>query len=461
MEDQAVNLNEWVQQQVQSTTLIDALRGRRSRRFGSGMQIGHGPFTYASQTAPHPLTEAEEAALVFAAVGITGYALADLAYGTGQGGSMLGSLVGRTSASPDALTAVSLIVINDEATYYIRRPQNLKPEQLAKLIELSKSADDPDALIEIYRLMRVKLRDGRTELPIVPEVMRLNFNINKWSLYAKGGTYFLPINDISAPLINFLVEAFDPEMGLFLMDERNNYMPAGILKYAKWFGGHLYSDPNAGRMGPYFAAETGMAEAVAAEQGGVLQNIGLMAQALGLGGFINFARGEFGWFQALNFRVKQMPGLKYGGAAWWQVAMSKLFFPKLIANVPVGLEHNGEVLLHAYSPPYYPNMTAAVNAWVDHKFGTGGVYRNTEVTGWKDPSKDDSGIQRPDQRAIDAAASLCEYMYRRYGRFPVYRSAFATLVGYQATRVDVEFYDRFYRPEALTETQREHPLNPK
>ena len=49
------------------------------------------------------VTEAEEAALAFAACGVTGYALADLAYGKGQGGQMLAGLLGHTVASPDAI----------------------------------------------------------------------------------------------------------------------------------------------------------------------------------------------------------------------------------------------------------------------------------------------------------------------------------------------------------------------
>ena len=36
--------------------LMAALMGRRSRRFGRGMQIDGGPFTYKSEHAPQPLS---------------------------------------------------------------------------------------------------------------------------------------------------------------------------------------------------------------------------------------------------------------------------------------------------------------------------------------------------------------------------------------------------------------------
>jgi hypothetical protein len=99
--------------------LLDAMRGRLSRRFGMGMKIPDGPFAYESRHEPLPLTEAEEAALAFAACGVTGYALADLSYGRGQGGGMLAGLLGRTVASPDAINTVSVFVTNDETMHLL------------------------------------------------------------------------------------------------------------------------------------------------------------------------------------------------------------------------------------------------------------------------------------------------------------------------------------------------------
>ena len=77
-------------------TLFEVLLHRRSRRVGLGMSVPAGPFQYKSPHQPVPLTEDEEAALAFAACGVTGYALADLSYGTGEGGSMLAGRLGRT-----------------------------------------------------------------------------------------------------------------------------------------------------------------------------------------------------------------------------------------------------------------------------------------------------------------------------------------------------------------------------
>jgi len=169
--------------------LLDALRDRRSRRFGMGMKIESGPFAYESHHEPLPLTETEEAALAFAACGVTGYALADLSYGRGQGGGMLAGLLGRAVASPDAINTVSVFVTNDEAAYLLKRPQDFAPDEIPILVELARRGE----LVEPYRKGRIKIADGRAAPPVEPGY---NFNINRWALYAPGSTYFLPVEEI-------------------------------------------------------------------------------------------------------------------------------------------------------------------------------------------------------------------------------------------------------------------------
>src|SRR6266436_4408275 len=92
--------------EIANYPLLAALRERRSRRFGLGMKIPDGPLAFRSGHQPVPLSEDEEAALVFAACGITGHALADLCYAPGGGGGIMGGLVARTIASGDGLQTV-------------------------------------------------------------------------------------------------------------------------------------------------------------------------------------------------------------------------------------------------------------------------------------------------------------------------------------------------------------------
>src|SRR5438874_4865685 len=130
--------------------LLKALLERRSRRFGLGMKIPAGPLAFASRHAPRPLTEDDEAALVFAACGVTGHALADLAYAPGEGGNIMGGLVARTIASGDGLQTVALAVTNDTGTHLVRRPRDLPAGEIPDLIELGRRG----AFTDLYRRCR-------------------------------------------------------------------------------------------------------------------------------------------------------------------------------------------------------------------------------------------------------------------------------------------------------------------
>jgi len=88
--------------------LLDALIHRRSRRFATGMRLNGGPLAYESAEAAQPLSLEEEAALAFAACGVTGFALAELPYQTGNlpeagEGKIMVNFIARTAASGHAL----------------------------------------------------------------------------------------------------------------------------------------------------------------------------------------------------------------------------------------------------------------------------------------------------------------------------------------------------------------------
>ena len=60
-------------QELLNFPLIAAIFGRRSRRFGLGMEIPSGPLAFKSRHEPVPLSELEQALLVAAATGVTGW----------------------------------------------------------------------------------------------------------------------------------------------------------------------------------------------------------------------------------------------------------------------------------------------------------------------------------------------------------------------------------------------------
>jgi len=430
-------------------SLLAALRNRRSRRFGLGMQIDGGPLAHKSRFAPKPLSEKEEAALAFAACGITGYALADLCYAPGAGANIMAGLVGRTFAGGDAIHSVALAVTNDEATWLMKRPRDFSGDDLKELIEKARA----DEFTEIYQRSRVVLDKHRARTPSEP---LFNINVNRWSAHAPGTTSFVPINDLTLLYINGLLNVLDETTGAFILDERAGFRPAGLGRFARSKGGHLEDDPAGGRVITTKHVELMVAEFVAVEQGMMLQNLALMTQAMGLGGFPSFANHETGWFDALGFRMQTMPASRYFGVNWLARSALRILGKDLPVSLPLALERDGALLLKPFCPPFFPTMRAAVEAVLELKFGAGGVFDGKNgIAPWKDSQRVCDGVPRISDVAFEATVAYCEYLWERYRRFPVHVGPFRTVLGFQAMHLDAEFYEKFYREDALSAAQRE------
>jgi hypothetical protein len=412
-----------------------------------------GPLAYQSNKEGLPLNEEEEAILAFAACGITGYALADLAYERGQGGTMMASFLGRTIPSGDALHTVALIVMNPEATYYVKRPQDFPAGEYAEIVGLARQK----AYVDLYRRSRVKIRDGRATPPATPP---FNLNVNQWSLYDPAASYFLPVNELTFMYINGLLECLNETTNYFVLDERASYRPAGLARFGRSKGGHLMDDPRDQRVVTVQQLEGLVDEFVVIEQGMMIQNLALMAHTLGLGGFPHWAAHPYAWFQALGFRMGEMNATRFLGMNWLQRGMARLLKRDQVVPYVIGLEQDGVALLKPFCPPYYPSMEAAVRAIVEIKFGPGGLFRGGATrSAWTEPATIAKGSPKVSEATIDATIAYCEYIYNRYGRFPAYHTPLKTGLGFQANHLDTDFYDRHYRPEALAQTHKDHLKN--
>jgi hypothetical protein len=427
--------------------LLAALKERRSRRFCLGMHLDAGPLAYRSRYMPAPLSDAEEALIAFAGCGVTGCALADLAYNGNAGGNIMAGLIGRTIASGDAIQTVSLITISDNGAFLYRRPQELPPNRIAELADLARR----DQFAQAAEAMRVRISDQRVRTRSEPIY---NINANRWSVHAAGTTCFLPVNELTFMYINGLLEILNEHTGVYILDERAGFRPAGIGKFARSKGGHLSDDPKEGKIATIALIERLVTEFVTVEQGMMHQNMALMTQALGLGGFPNFANHDFAWFEALGFRMQRLPSSRYLGMGGFTALALRLLGKDLEVPLPLGLERNGEPLLKCWAPPYFPTMKAAVEAVVEWKAGAGGIFRGpAHSRPWSDPAIGPK-IEGPSDRAIAATTAYCEYVWNRYGRFPALMAPFRTVLCFQAGHLDLEFYEKFYPPGAISETQR-------
>jgi hypothetical protein len=434
---------------------VDALLDRRSRRFGKGMTLDGGPLQYASKLPPEPLTADEEAAIVFAGAGFTGHALAELPFSHGAKddesgcGNIMSHLFGRTMISGDAVHASTLFVMNDEGTWMVRRPQDFSSAEVLELIALGRAR----RFLDFYHAARVKVASTRAAVPRqVPDVPAFN----KWSVNLPGMSYFLPVNDLTGFYINVLLTMFDEEFGFYVVDDTKRFGAAGIGKYRQSKGGHLRDDEIV-RTISITILEGWVHEFACIEQGAAIQNMALMTQALGLGGFPHFAHHPWSWPQALGFR---MGGDKFSrtiGASWLMKTLIRAMKRDWTMPVALGLERDGNVLLKPFCPPYYPDMRSAVEAYVEAKYGAQGSLRDPIAGGmWKSPREIEKGIPRTSRKAIETTVAYCTYLFERFGRFPATNGPFRTVTAFEAYHLDPEFYDEYYEPGALSPTQLNH-----
>src|SRR2546423_5817349 len=239
-------------------SLREALPARRPRRFGRGMRLNGGPLAYASVHEPEPLSLAEEAALAFAVCGITGYTMAELPYQAGDvagagGGDIIMNFVGRTVFSADAAHLVSVFVLNDDGVWLLKRPQHYPRLEVPELVEAARKHQ----WLDLYTRSRVRIADRRLNVPRKPPFIP---PFNKWSANVRGTTYFLPVAELSGLFINVLLAAFSEEVASFVVDERNNFQPAGLGKFARSKGGYLHDNFVEGRAATVGYLETWLYE---------------------------------------------------------------------------------------------------------------------------------------------------------------------------------------------------------
>ena len=151
------------------------------------------------------------------------------------------------------------------------------------------------------------------------------------------------VADLTYMYINALLDVLDEATGVYILDERAHFQPAGLGRFARSKGGHLDDNPRAERVSTVQRVEALVSDFVALELGAMLQNLGLMAQAMGLGGFTNFAAHDYGWLRALGFRMHTFPASRYLAAGRWRAWRCALLRQDSAVPYPLGLEQEGKV----------------------------------------------------------------------------------------------------------------------
>ena len=432
-------------------SLFETIWRRRTHRVSRGVKvIDAGSMTYRSDQTTHPLDELEEAVLI-AATGCSGLTMPDRPFQDPTTNEFIMAkpnltMEGRTAGSPDNAQGTHFFMINDSGTYH-----------LSKLSPAAASLT-PELLIERARQAKVQVLPHRIDVT-TGRNFPAYLDSNRFLSNLPGTTVFFPVVDLSQQYINGLMYILTQPNGSrpTLVDDRNFYREAGVAKWVK--NGFLNKELKV-PLGVIGTLRTQI------EADLLLQNLMLMAEAMGLGAWIHAClsppvllgdpkfTAQYGKMLGFDFVT---PRFRLLDILRWQVLLPRL--ADLRAH-PVGLKVGDDYVIRAKCPPFYPSMAAAVDDVVAHKFGPHGVYRDKATFGriYNQDFGDRylNEAQQYSEEVIACVKDICEYIHQTHGRFPAHVDAIHVPgVWIQVHHPDLLYYDRYFR-DGLTQIHRMH-----
>jgi hypothetical protein len=143
-------------------------------------------------------------------------------------------------------------------------------------------------------------------------------------------------------------------------------------------------------------------EANCAEVAFMAHNVALTLQAMGLGGLYYTGLNRWSILGAFAEEGIEGLGFRFVQDERWTVPN------------PVGLDG----VFEALCPPYFPDMRAAVQAFVDRKFGPGGAYDPGVGGPWKQGAEIKRTVEPYSEEFEDCLGEIAQYVYDKHGRFP-------------------------------------------
>jgi len=165
-----------------------------------------------------------------------------------------------------------------------------------------------------------------------------------------------------------------------------------------------------------------------------------MLQAMGLGGWILNGLDPFAMMGASGEPNAPGLGFRYDEDERWP-------YPN-----PTGLEG----VMEGYCPPHYKDMRTAVDAICKRKFGPGGPFHPETQGPWKDSKHIRSAAQVHDESFRECVTRQAQYVYDTFGKFPGTVPSVFLNTELQAHHIDLDFYDKFYKPGACLKTHATH-----
>jgi hypothetical protein len=409
---------------IQTATfpLIDAIRGRRSRRFAKGATIPDGPLAFTSRHAPKPLSEVEQMLLISTVAGNTGWANV-FAHHPGYAPKLpnyMAAAGGRSFPSAAGFNTTEFFFTDDTGVYFLPT-RDMTP---------TGDGSDLKAWVDAHRTRLVKLADGRLHIPAAEPHMEGH---NTWCANVPGSTLVIPVADVAQHLLLYFFYLVQNRAAVY--DDVHGRPIPGLEKFAHRL------DPQA--VYPLSYVEQMSVTDVSVEMGTACYSGALMLQAMGLGGWMYTGINPFSVLGATGDPA--VPGL---GFRFDMVEGNPLPHVTGLAGV-----------FEAHVPPHHAHMRAAVESVVARKYGQGGPYNAGQAGPYKENATVRGAAAGIDAEAVEIAAIMAQYVFDTFSRFPATVPAIYVKTYLQAHRLDTDFYDTHFAPGAYLRTHAEHDQN--
>jgi hypothetical protein len=332
-----------------------------------------------------------------------------------------GGAAGRTFPSAAGFQTAELFFTDDSGLYFF------PTRDAGALVDPAVEDVTPELMVERHRERIRKLSDGRLYLP--PEEPYLEGH-NTWCVNVPGSLLVIPVADIAQHLIAIL--CFFTQNGYAIYDDVNDRRIPGLDVFRELVD---VDEPVPLTFTEQYAITEATAELATACYAGVL-----LLQAMGLGGWMFDGIDRFSMLGASGNPDVPGLGFRYDEDERWSTPN------------PTGREG----VYEAYCPPHYRDMAAAVDAFAERKFGPGGPFNPETPGAWSDSAGFRASAQVHDAEFKACVALQAQYIFDSFGKFPGTVPTLFIMNYVQAHHLDLEFYDRFFKPGAYLHTHAEH-----
>lgn len=421
-EKNSLNTNEKLSQtlnEVLNFPLMEALAGRRARRFCLGAEIPDGVFAFKSKHPSFPLNKTEQLLVLSTMAGVTGWNFAIMRHPkyAPKLSNYCASPVGRTFPSAAGFITSELFYTDDSGTYFFPT-RDFHPE-----VEIKDGKVNLEDFLTVHQKRIRKLSDTRLHIPRAEPYMEGH---NTWIANHKGSTLIIPIGDLAQHMLGTI--CFYTQNGFPIYDDIAKRSVPGLEKFSNIVDSSK-SIPLS------FMEQYALTELTAELSSSCYAGV-LMLQAMGLGGWM---------FDGIDRHTvlgasgdPNVPGLgfRYDKEERWSIPN------------PTGLKD----VFEAYCPPHYRDMREATEALAERKFGEGGVYNPNTPGPWSDSGKVRASADPYTEEFKECVALQAQYLYDTYGKFPATVPSIFLLTYVQAHHIDLDFYDNYFKPRSYLTT---------